>query len=287
MATYRPLERYSSFRRLALAQWKDPSDPIIHGQMWFDVTKADILFERIERDHGVKVTYGTLVGKAVANALAAVPGINGKVVGRTILLKDTVDVYYQVDIGDGADLTGTVVPSADTLSLTEIAQTLAEKARSIRSGTDDQYEKSQKRGILGRAPIFLLAWVLRLFSALLYRVGLPAQWLGATDDDPFGSCMVTNVGNFGIEIAYAPLVPWTRVPYIFLVGQAQDRVTVIDGEPVVRKMLPVGATIDHRMIDGARIGQMAKRLKEYIEDPNIGVAPPVRDAPQKPEGRTP
>mgnify|MGYP001343751773 CR=1 FL=1 len=272
MAGHKPLEHYSSFRRIALAQWSAPSDPIIHGQMWFDVSEADALFDRLLDEDGVKVSYAALVGKAAATALAEIPGINGKVVGRKILLKETVDVYYQVDVGGGSDLTGTVIESVDGKSLSEVASALSAKADAIRAGKDEQYEGSQKRGILGRAPIGLLAWILKLFSFLMYRMGLPAQWLGASERDPFGSCMVTNVGNFGVEIAYAPLVPWTRVPYIFLVGRAQDRVIAVDGEPVVRRMLPVSATIDHRIIDGARIGQMATILKRVIENPNsLGV----------------
>ena len=66
----------------------------------------------------------------------------------------------------------------------------------------------------------------------------------------------------------APLVPWTRVPFIFLVGKAQERPTVIDGELAVRRMLPVSATIDHRVVDGAHIGQLGRIMRAFIENPN-------------------
>lgn len=267
MSQYEPLESYSSFRRLALAQWDAPSDPVIHGQMWFDLTHADAYIDALAEAYDVRVSYAALVGKAAAMALGAMPEINGKVVGRKILLNRSVNVYYQVDVGAGKDLTGTVIEDADRIELHEISQALREKAVRIRDGGDTQYEETQKRGLLGRSPIPLLARILKLFSFLMYTLRLPPQWLGATSADPFGSCMVTSVGNFGIEIAYAPLVPWTRVPYIFLVGQAQDRVVAIDGQPEVRRMLPVSATIDHRIIDGARIGQLAQRMREYIENP--------------------
>jgi pyruvate/2-oxoglutarate dehydrogenase complex dihydrolipoamide acyltransferase (E2) component len=268
MPILKPVKHYSSFRRIALAQWSAPREPTILGQMYMDVTAASEHLKDIQASHGLKPSYGVLVGKAVSNALAAMPDINVKVVGRRLYLKQSVDVYYQVDVGHGQDLTGTVVQHTDRKSIQEIATELSARAQKIRAGKDEQYEKAQKRGLIGRAPVWLLALIFRLFSFMLYRLGLPSKLLGATEPDPFGSCMVTNVGNFGIDVAYAPLVPWTRVPYIFLVGQAREMPVVVDGEVVIRLMLPVSATIDHRVIDGARIGQMTKLIRQYVENPS-------------------
>ena len=268
MGILTPLEHYSSFRRIALAQWKGPSDPIIHGQLWIDVTEAEAFLAAQSETHQVRVSLGTLVGKAVAIALGAIPEANAKVVGRKIYLKNSVDVYYQVDVGRGSDLTGTVIEGADQKSLHEIGRELSEAAQRIRAGRDEQYEKTQKGGLFRRSPIWFLAFILRLFSFLLFRVGVPSRWLGGSNPDPFGSCMVTNVGSFGIDIAYAPLVPWTRTPLIFLVGMAQARPTVIDGEVVVRRFLPVSATIDHRVLDGALIAKFAKILRGFVSAPN-------------------
>ena len=129
-----PLERYSSFRRIALAQWSAPADPIIHGHMWLDVTNADALFKELGEEHGCKVTYAALVGKAASIALGAMPDVNAKVIGRRIYRKKTVDVYYQVDIGHGSDLTGTVVTQTDTKPLHQIALELRGRAKKIRKG---------------------------------------------------------------------------------------------------------------------------------------------------------
>jgi pyruvate dehydrogenase E2 component (dihydrolipoamide acetyltransferase) len=236
--------------------------------MWLDMTKADQLLAELSESHDCKVTYAALVGKAASLALSEMPAVNAKVIGRKIYRKKTIDVYYQVDIGKGSDLTGTVVTNTDEKPLHAIALELSSRAKKIRRGEDRQYEKTQKRGLFRRAPIWLLAYLFRMMSFLLYRVGLPSKLLGASEPDPFGSVMVTNVGSFGIDVAYAPLVPWTRTPYIFLVGRARQMPVVVDGELVVRKMLPVSATIDHRVIDGALIGRMSQIIKRYLENPN-------------------
>ena len=52
--------------------------------------------------------------------------------------------------------------------------------------------------------------------------------------------------SFGIDVAYAPLVPVSRVGFIVLLGQVEDRPWVVDGKLCVRPLLTGSATFDHR-----------------------------------------
>jgi pyruvate/2-oxoglutarate dehydrogenase complex dihydrolipoamide acyltransferase (E2) component len=160
-----------------------------------------------------------------------------------------------------------VVTDTDQKSLPDIARFLRERAEKLRSGKDEQYEKTQKGGLFKVLPIWCLALLFKLYAFLLYRMKVPPRWLGADLQDPFGSVMVTNVGRFGVDVAYAPLIRWTHVPLIILVGTARDMPTVVEGELCVRKMLPVSATIDHRLLDGAHVGKLSKIMRSYVEDP--------------------
>jgi pyruvate dehydrogenase E2 component (dihydrolipoamide acetyltransferase) len=238
--------------------------------MLFDVTETEKELQRLKEEHGITVSFGTLVGKAVSVGLAEQPQINAKVLGRRIYLKQTVDIYYQIDVGKGSDLTGTVISEVDKMSLPDIATALSAAAEKIRSGRDKQYEQTQKRGLFKWAPIWLLSRVLDFISFGIFRLQLPSKWFGASEPDPFGSAMVSNVGGFGVNIAYAPLVPWTHVPYVFLVGAARDMPWVVDGELTVRKILPVSCTFDHRVIDGANFGPLIETVRTVIEDRTIG-----------------
>jgi 2-oxoglutarate dehydrogenase E2 component (dihydrolipoamide succinyltransferase) len=47
----------------------------------------------------------------------------------------------------------------------------------------------------------------------------------------------------------------------------QDRPVVRDGAIVIRPMMYVALTYDHRLIDGREAVQFLKRIKETIEDP--------------------
>jgi pyruvate dehydrogenase E2 component (dihydrolipoamide acetyltransferase) len=85
--------------------------------------------------------------------------------------------------------------------------------------------------------------------------------------DPFGSVMITNVGSLGIDVAWAPLCPYTRVPLLLTVGAISEKPWVVDGKVEVRPIMPIAVTFDHRLIDGIHAAQMAKTFKELFADP--------------------
>jgi hypothetical protein len=61
---------------------------------------------------------------------------------------------------------------------------------------------------------------------------------------------------FGIDSAFAPLVPLARCPMLFLVptcARAPGPSATAPGAPVLR----VCATVAHRIIDGAAAGRLA------------------------------
>jgi pyruvate dehydrogenase E2 component (dihydrolipoamide acetyltransferase) len=85
--------------------------------------------------------------------------------------------------------------------------------------------------------------------------------------DPFGGVTVTNIGSLGLDIAYVPLVPYTRTPIFIAPGAIRDEAVVEDGKVVVGKVMRVNATFDHRFIDGYHASVLSKALREMIENP--------------------
>ena len=47
----------------------------------------------------------------------------------------------------------------------------------------------------------------------------------------------------------------------------EDRPMVVNGEVIVRPMMYVALTYDHRMVDGRQAVTFLVRIKEFIEDP--------------------
>ncbi len=58
---------------------------------------------------------------------------------------------------------------------------------------------------------------------------------------------------------------------ILAVAAIIDKPVVVDGEIVIRPMMNVNLTYDHRVIDGAEAAKFMMTLKEYIENPILAV----------------
>ncbi|MEM7740780.1 MAG: 2-oxo acid dehydrogenase subunit E2, partial [Pseudomonadota bacterium] len=80
-----------------------------------------------------------------------------------------------------------------------------------------------------------------------------------------GTFAISNLGMFGIK-SFASIV---NQPHgaILSVGTGEDRVVVRNGEMVIRNMMSVTLTCDHRVVDGAVGAQFLAKLKTFIEDP--------------------
>ena len=88
--------------------------------------------------------------------------------------------------------------------------------------------------------------------------------------DEFGSAMITNVGTFGLSQALAPLVPFSRTPLVLLVGEVTERPVAEGGRVVVRPMMNLGVTFDHRFMDGFHGGAMLQLFRAYLESAQEG-----------------
>jgi pyruvate/2-oxoglutarate dehydrogenase complex dihydrolipoamide acyltransferase (E2) component len=79
--------------------------------------------------------------------------------------------------------------------------------------------------------------------------------------------MITNVGSLGLEEAYVPLVPYSRVPLVLALGAIREAPVVRDGAVAIERTMKLCATLDHRVLDGAHAAAMADTLRAWLEDP--------------------
>ncbi len=80
-----------------------------------------------------------------------------------------------------------------------------------------------------------------------------------------GTFTITNGGVFGSLLSTPILNP----PQVGILGlhKIQDRPVVVDGQVVVRPMMYVALTYDHRIVDGAEAVRFLVRIKQLVEDP--------------------
>lgn len=265
------LKDTSPFRKVAMGTWKTAKDPSVYGLLEIDMEPVMALLPEYEKKHGVKITPAHLVGKATAFCMNKRPEINGMIRGSKIYLRDSVTLFYQVNIpGEGTDkvkkatLSGCTIEQAETLSVASISNSIKGKALRVRSGEDKEIKKSLD--LFKIMPWWFSKYYLNLASFLIYGLNLNLSMFGFPKD-PFGSVMITNIGSLGIDIAWAPLCPYTRVPLLLAVGNIQQKPWAIDGEVKVRKIMPVAVTFDHRLIDGIHASQMAADFKKCFSEP--------------------
>ncbi len=263
MSQFTPIEDASSFRRMAAAMWRSPSDPSIYGSM--DVDATPVLAFLREHPSDVKLTVTHVVARAVALALRAQPELNAKVRfwGR-LEQRSTIDVFVTVATEGNRDLSGARIERADEKSLVELAKAIAASADSIRKGKDASYKKS--RSAFKALPWWLARPATRLSDVLVNELHLDLSKQGMPAD-PFGSAIVTSVGMFGIDSAFAPFVPLARCPMLILVPEVRPRPWAVGDRVEVRPVLRLCATFDHRIIDGAAAGRFASRLTQLFATP--------------------
>lgn len=232
------------------------------------------LNERVARDReatGERLTITHYVVKAVADVMAAHPDLNVTLIRGKPVRRTAVDVFVQVALpkqgegAGGADLSGVRVADADRKSVVEIARDLGARAHRVRVGEDQQMEKAKKT--LDQVPHAVLKRMVHTLSNLSFDWGFDLTRMGV-EPDPFGCAMVTNCSGFGVNTGFAPLVPIARTPVIFLLGRTEDRAVVVDGEVVVRPVMRVGGTFDHRLLDGYQIGVICTEFKRRLENPD-------------------
>jgi pyruvate dehydrogenase E2 component (dihydrolipoamide acetyltransferase) len=84
-----------------------------------------------------------------------------------------------------------------------------------------------------------------------------------------GTFTISNLGMYAVERFTAVLNPPQAA--IVAVGATEERVVPVGGETVVRPMVTLTATFDHRAVDGAPAAAFLQTLKESLEDPGLAL----------------
>jgi pyruvate dehydrogenase E2 component (dihydrolipoamide acetyltransferase) len=80
-----------------------------------------------------------------------------------------------------------------------------------------------------------------------------------------GTFTLTNAGAVGGH-AFIPIINYPEVA-ILGTGRAQPKPVVRDGQVVVRTMLPLSMSFDHRVVDGADVVRFLTLVMRLLEDP--------------------
>ena len=255
--------RLTGWRRVASAMWRAPDDPQIFGALELDAgpLRAFIARARVAGHH---VTPTHLVGRALAHALHEVPDLNVRIRRGRARPRPSVDIFFITAVDRGHDLSGVRIADVATKPVIAVARELATRSTAMKEGHDRDLART--KSMLDHTPPWLLRGALRLTAFLTQELELDLPAL-ALRRSPFGSAMVTSVGMFGLPQGFAPLAWMYDVPVLVLVGEIAPRAVVVDGQVVVREMIPITTTIDHRYVDGWHVSKAMAAFRAYLAAP--------------------
>jgi 2-oxoglutarate dehydrogenase E2 component (dihydrolipoamide succinyltransferase) len=177
--------------------------------------------EKVEKEHGVKLTFMPFFVRAAVAALKQFPMVNAQIDGDAIIYKHYVNMGIAV-----ASEQGLVVPNikdADRKGTVELSREISEVAKRARDGKLTM------------------------------------------DDLTGGTFTITNGGVFG-SLVSTPIINYPQVGILGL-HKTQDRPVAVNGQVVIRPMMYIALSYDHRIVDGQQAVLFLVRVKELIEDP--------------------
>jgi pyruvate dehydrogenase E2 component (dihydrolipoamide acetyltransferase) len=199
------------------------------------------------------------------------PEINAMVRFGKIYLRKNITLFFSVNIppreGDKvgkAILSGANVQFAESLDLLGLVNALQKRVDTVRERKDKKFEQNFK--LISFLPWTWVRHLLNFSSWLTYELNLNLEFLGIPKD-PFGSVLITNVGSLGVDCAFTPLMAFTRIPMHIATGAVREKPWVENGQLVVRPVMSIGVTFDHRLIDGVHAAHMNKLFQQCFTHP--------------------
>lgn len=198
-----------------------------------------------------------------------------------------------------ADLGNVKITDVDQKTVVDIANEVNAKAQKVRSGKDADFEKTKltlKVNFMSsftstnlsfmNAKVFLAQLLpVGLLRPLVSFVGYLGSQLGCTIPClgvrayPFGTACVSSMGSLGLDFGWAPFTPFANVPVLVTIGSVKDTVVARDGQPVVRPVMTISATLDHRYMDGSQAALLGNVFRQSLENPfdvMETAAPPIK-----------
>jgi pyruvate dehydrogenase E2 component (dihydrolipoamide acetyltransferase) len=210
--------------------------------MEVDVTEVGRMCQELserwqaEPGEGVSVTYTHAIVKAAALALAEHPRLNSTLEGDVIRLLDEVNVGVAVSLSaEGGSASG----GDEGLIVPVVRQADRKPLRQIAVEARELSEKA-RQGTL------------------------------TVDEVTGGTFTVTTLGMYDVDI-FTPIVNPPQCA-ILGVGRVKEVPAFLDDRLVRRSVLNLSLSFDHRVVDGAPAAEFLRRVKHYLEHPDLLLA---------------
>jgi pyruvate/2-oxoglutarate dehydrogenase complex dihydrolipoamide acyltransferase (E2) component len=254
----------TAWRRVATALYRRPREGKVFGSVELDITRIESYMQAL-RDKGIKTTLTHVLFLAIARAIHEdIPELNARVRRGRIVSRTRLEGAISVLLPDSREMSAVKIREPHLLDLATLSSLLAQKIHHTRQGTDGGTRDLKEK--LARIPWPFRGWLIGLIGWLTLDLGLYIPALGLRDDR-FGCFLLSNIGTLGLDVGYPSLFPNANVSIVVTMGAAKVRPEYIDGQWVPRRVISLGAALDHRLVDGVHGGKLFRYLKKFAADP--------------------
>jgi pyruvate dehydrogenase E2 component (dihydrolipoamide acetyltransferase) len=198
-----------------------------------DMTEMIRLRERLlqkEEELGVRVSFTDLFLLVLARAVQHVPIVNSSLMGDEIRIWEDINIGVAVALERGEYESGLIVPVLKNVD---------------------------------RMPLIEISRTLKDLTARATSNRLTLEDVGG------GTITLSNIGVFAR--GWTASTPIINQPESVIVqpGAIADRPVAVDGQVVVRPVMTMSITFDHRVVDGVPIARFYNKMAELMENPAL------------------
>jgi pyruvate dehydrogenase E2 component (dihydrolipoamide acetyltransferase) len=255
----------TEWRKVASAIYRKPVDSKIFGSVEIDVTDLEDYISSKRRE-GLKITLTHIFVLIIARAMRyEIPELNTYHRRGNVISRDFVDVMVSV-LNDDKQMSSVKISNAHKLNLTELAAVMNEEIKRSKQGNENK--TMRLKGFLARIPWPFRNWIFTIIRHLTIGWGFSIPAIGLSGES-FGSVVVTNIGSIGLDMGYPALFPTSNVALVFVMGGVSKKPVVINDQIVIRRIMSLGAALDHRLVDAIHGGRLFRYIKQVVRNPAI------------------
>lgn len=255
----------NNWRKVASTIYKKPSDSKIYGMVELDVTELEKYVAQ-KRKEGVKTTLTYLMTIIIGRAIRQeVPELNTFLRRGKIVQREQVNATVSVLL-PGGQMGSVKVENADQLTTDEISEEIGNNIKNSRKGVEN--DAMQSKSLLANLPWPFRNWLFKIYQTITIRWGISLPMVGL-DSNSFGSYIVSNIGTFGLDTGYASLLPSSNISLVFILGAIDKKPVVVNDEIVIRRIMLLSSTLDHRVVDGSHGGKLFRIIKQMAKNPEL------------------
>ena len=255
----------NDWRVVASTIYKKPTDSKIYGMVELDVTELEKYVAK-KRKEGIKTTLTYLLTLIIGRAIRQeVPELNTYLRRGKIVQRKQVDATVSVLLA-GGQMGSVKVENADQLTTAEISNKIGKNIANSRKGKEN--DTMQSKSMLAKFPWPVRNWLFQLYKIITIHWGISFPMIGL-DSTSFGSYIVSNIGTVGLDTGYGSLLPSSNISFVFILGTVDKKPVVIDDEIVIRRVMWLSSTLDHRVVDGSHGGKLFRVIKRLAKNPEL------------------